>query len=67
MKLMDDEIRFVKELYIQKIKQLEIELLDEAMWIEVEAAKPDWKKVVKIKRAYRELKGAVSDAEKKTT
>ena len=56
MILADDEIQFVKELYMKKIERNRIDKLNKKMWIKVEAAKPDWGKVGKIKREYAMLK-----------
>ncbi len=64
MILTDNEMQFVKELYAEKIKRGQAEVLDKEMWAKVEAAKPDWEKVVKIKREYAILK-AGEDAKTK--
>ena len=56
MTLANDEMQFVKELYVEKIKRGQVVILNEEMWTKVEAAKPDWEKVVKIKREYAILK-----------
>ncbi len=55
MTLNSAEEQFLKGLYAEKVKQKQIELLNKEMWEKVEKAKPDWVKVVAIKREYSEL------------
>ena len=55
MILTDDEMRFVKEVYAEKIKREQIAVLDTEMWVKVGKA-PNWKEVIKIKREYAILR-----------
>ena len=55
MTLNSAEEQFLKGLYAKAVKQKEIEILNKEMWEKVEEAKPDWVKVVSIKREYSEL------------
>ncbi len=54
MTLNSAEEQFVKGLFAEMVKQKQIEILNKEMWEKVEAAKPDWVKVVEIKREYSE-------------
>ena len=53
MILTDEEMVFVKELYAQKIKQEQIEIIETEMWNKVGKAS-GWGEVIEIKREYRE-------------
>ena len=61
MTLTDDEMTYVKELYVEKIKNEQREILDKEMWakVEIEKQKKDWTRVVEIKREYALLKEAL--------
>ncbi|KKK58222.1 hypothetical protein LCGC14_3046610 [marine sediment metagenome] len=53
------EEQFVKELYDNKLKREQVEVLEKEMWKEVEIAKveKDWDEIQEIKKKYRELTG----------
>ncbi len=53
------EEQFVKELYDNKLKREQVEVLEKEMWKEVEIAKveKDWDEIQEIKKKYRELIG----------
>ena len=61
MILSDNEMTYVKELYVEKIKNEQIEILDIEMWekVEIEKQKKNWVRVVEIKREYALLKEAL--------
>ncbi len=48
-----EEEQYLKELYAEKLKQEQIEILEKEMWKKVEEAKPDWGKVAEIKDEFR--------------
>ncbi len=61
MILTDDEMTYVKELYVEKIKNEQRKTLDIEMWekVEIEKQKKNWTRVVEIKREYAILKDAL--------
>ena len=59
--LTNEEETYVKELYAERVKYEQREILDKEMWekVEIEKKKKDWTKVVEIKREYKILKEAL--------
>ena len=56
MGLTKEQEDFVIGIYSRDILQIEIDRLDKEMWGKIEQAKPDFKRVVEIKREYAILR-----------